>query len=427
MKKYILTAILCVAVASMSNAQKGEAITMIKAGNVIHPEDGEVLKNQIVIIEGKRIKSVIPEKGYAIPDSIQVIDLSDHFVFPGLMEAHTHICMAMPPSSFGGNLQNYFADFLKYTITNSTAYRALIGAKTANELLLAGFTTIRDLGNAGNYADTEVRRGIEEGLISGPTIINAGKIIAPLGGQYISQMKPDLAKWFDNDVGDYVGVLSTEQNPLENPDYIFADTQDELLKAIRTNILFGARVIKIVVDDQKYKYSRADIEFVVREAKRAGLKVAAHCITYQGAMNAILGGVHSIEHGSGMTSDALELAKENNVYLIPAGGPLKEAHELGVKLAFGADNIRASTDKLTRTDAIFRYVSLYKKSGIPNAEILKMMTSNPAELLGMSKQRGKIAESFYADIVATEENPLENIEAVKEVLFVMKEGQVVKD
>lgn len=425
-KKYFVIVVFCLIGAFISNAQKGETLTIIKAGNLIDPESKEILKDQIVIIEGIMIKSVIPEQEYEIPDGVKVIDLSEHFVFPGLIESHTHICMALPPGKFGGNIRNYFEDFLKYTTTNSTAYRAIVGAKTANELLLAGFTTIRDLGNAGNFADTEVRRGIEEGLILGPTIINSGKIIAPLGGQYISQVKPDLIRWFDNDLGDYVGVLSPERIPLKNSDYIFADTLDELLKAIRTNILFGAKVIKIVVDDQKYFYSQEDIEFIVEESNRAGLKVAAHCITNQGAINAILGGAHSIEHGSGMTMKALQLAKENNVFLVPAGGPLKEAYQIGVKIAFGADNIRASTDKLSRIDAILRYLTLYKNKEIPDAEILQMMTTNPAELLGISNKRGKIKKFFYADIVATKENPLENIAVLKEIEFVMKDGQLVK-
>jgi len=214
--------------------------------------------------------------------------------------------------------------------------------------------------------------------------------------------------------------------PLENPDYIFADTPDELLKAIRTNILFGAKVIKIVVDDQKYFYSQADIEFIVKETKRAGLKVAAHCITNQGAINAIMGGVHSIEHGSGMSTETLQLAKEKNVFLVPAGGPLKEAYDIGVKIAFGADNIRASTHKLSRTAAILRYLTLYKNKEIADADILQMMTTNPAALLGISNNRGKIAKSFYADLVATKENPLENIETIKAIDFVMKEGELIK-
>lgn len=425
-KKYTLIALILVLGAIVANAQNVEPVTIINAGNIIDPEAGELLNDQIIIIEKGVITAIVPAREYEIPDSIEAVDLSDYFVFPGLIESHTHICMALPPSNFGGNIRNYFEDFLSYTTTNSAAYRAIVGSKTAEELLQAGFTTIRDLGNAGNYADTEVRRGIEEGLITGPNIINLGKIIAPLGGQYISQMKPDLIRWFDNDLGDYVGVLSPERIPLENPDYIFADTQDELLKAVRMNILFGAKVIKIVVDDQLFFYSKEDIELVVRESDRAGLKVAAHCITDQGAVNAILGGVHSIEHGSGMTTETLLLAKENNVFLVPAGGPLKEAYELGVQIAFGADNIRAGTRTQSRVDAILRYLTFYKNKGIPDAEILAMITSNPAELLGISNSRGKIDESFYADIVATKENPLENIEALKEIEFVMKEGQIIR-
>ena len=424
--KNIFLAILLILGFGYAYGQPTSQITIIKAGHIVHPEKKEAIPNQVLVIEDKRIKSIHALEGFAFPDSATIIDLSNHYVLPGLIEAHTHICMALPPGKFGGNMRNYWEDFLSYTTTNTTAYRALVGAKTAKELLQAGFTTIRDLGNAGNYADTEVRRAIEEGLIEGPTIVNAGKIIAPLGGQYISQMKPDLAKWFDNEIGDYVGVLSPESNILENPDYLFADTEAELKKAIRQNILFGAKVIKIVVDDQQFSYSQEDIEFIVKETGRAGLKVAAHCITEQGAINAIAGGVHSIEHGSGMTEAALKLAKEKGIFLVPAGGPLKEAFDLGVNLAFGADNIRASTDNLSRTAAILRYLPYYKNKEIPDAAILQMLTTNGVALLGMNKQRGQLAPSFYADIIAVKNNPLENISVLNQVDFVMKERKVVK-
>jgi len=406
-----------------------DRLTVVKAGHLVHPERGIVEADQILVIEGEKIREVVPQKGYTFPDpdSCRIVDLSEYYVLPGLFECHTHICMALPPGKFGGNMRNYWEDFLSYTTTNTTAYRALVGAQTAGELLQAGFTTIRDLGNAGNYADTEVRRAIEEGVIAGPTIQNAGKIIAPMGGQYISQMKPDLAKWFDNQPGDYVGVLSPESARLENPDYLFADTRDEMKKAIRQNILFGARLIKIVVDDQVFSYNQEDISFIVEEAARAGLKVAAHCITEQGALNAIKGGVHSIEHGSGMKEQSLQLAKEKGVFLVPPGGPLKAAHEAGLQLAFGADNIRAATSKMSRADAILRYLGYYKNQGIPDAKILQMMTTNGAALLGMSSQRGELTASRFADIVATVQNPMEHIETLKNIVFVMKNGQVIRE
>lgn len=429
MKKIRFTTVLLLALflcLQKGNTQPELATTVIKAGILIHPESEEVLVDQLIFIADKQIIAVGKADQWMIPDSAQVIDLSSYTVFPGLMEAHTHICMALPPSNFGGNMRNFWADFLSYTTTNSTAYRALVGSATSQELLHAGFTTIRDLGNAGNYADTDVRRAIEEGLIQGPSIINAGKIIAPMGGQYIAGMRPDLLRWFSNDVDDYVGVLPPGNADLGTADYIYADTRDELKKAVRTNILHGARVIKLVVDDQIYHYTEADIRFVVTEARQAGLKVAAHCITDSGAIHAILGGVASIEHGSGMTAATLALASEKGTFLVPAGGPLKEAFDADVKIAFGTDNIRAGTANLSRSDAILSQVRKYAKAGIPSTAILRMMTTDAAELLSIDHYSGRIAKGYIADIVATRHNPYGQIETLSNVVFVMKEGRIVK-
>ena len=129
-------------------------------------------------------------------------------------------------------------------------------------MLESGFTSVRDVGNEGNYACTSLRRAVEAQLVPGPTIINAGRIIAPYGGQF--QMQPDKPR-------------------LGEPEYFYADTRDEMVKGIRENIHFGARVIKIVVDDQKYIYSVDDIRFMIDEAGRAGMKLAAHCWTHPGS------------------------------------------------------------------------------------------------------------------------------------------------
>jgi imidazolonepropionase-like amidohydrolase len=156
-------------------------------------------------------------------------------------------------------------DYFVTTLRDSTGFRAIQGVANARSMLEYGFTTVRDIGNAANYADTDLRRAIEQEIVPGPTIINAGRIIAPYGGQF--QLQPDKPN-------------------LGNPEYFYADTRDELKKAIRENIHYGARVIKIVVDDQPYIYSVDDIRFVIEEARLAGLKVAAHCWTEKGARNA---------------------------------------------------------------------------------------------------------------------------------------------
>ena len=232
-------------------------VTAIKAGKLVDPGSGTALSNQVIIIEAGRIKAVGPN--LPIPAGAAVIDLGGSTVLPGLFDCHSHLCQMTSPDN---------RDLFTTDVKQSTAYRAIIGAAMAREMLESGFTTVRDVGNNGNYADTSLRNAIENGIVPGPTMINAGRIIAPFGGQY---------------------HLRPERVELGAPEYLVADTHDEMIKAVRENIHFGALVIKIVVDDQKYIYSPEDIRFIVAEAHRAGIKVAAHCMTEQGARNAARG------------------------------------------------------------------------------------------------------------------------------------------
>lgn len=262
----------------------------------------------------------------------------------------------------------------------------------------------------------------------GPTIINAGRIIAPFGGQF--QMQPD-------------------KPGLGNPEYFYADTRDELKKAIRENIHYGARVIKIVVDDQPYIYSVDDIRFVIEEAGRAGLRVAAHCWTEKGARNAAEAGVASIEHGVAISNEALEIAKRNGVMLVPipftetearefkAPGanrqrnekwfidPVRRGYKIGVILVHGPDVI-FTTREYSRGRLSIETIDHWVEAGIPARVILQALTTNAARLLGVEKERGAIRAGMKADIIATFNNPLDQIDTLKGVTFVMKEGKVFK-
>jgi len=392
-------------------------VIAIKAGKLVDPETGTTAANQVVLVENGRIKAVGP--GLEIPAAATVIDLSNYAVLPGLFDAHSHLCQATSPDN---------RDLFTTDIREPTAYRAIIGVVSAKAMLESGFTTVRDVGNNGNYADTALRHAIENGLVPGPTMINAGRIIAPFGGQY--HLQPDRPE-------------------LGNPEYLFADTHDEMIKAIRQNIHFGALVIKIVVDDQKYIYSVDDIKFIVEEAGRAGLKVAAHCMTEPGARNAALGGVASIEHGFRMSDEALQLAKQHGVVLVGTDFPvraaealglpsdfarkfhdvfidrLKRAEKIGVTMAYGTDSF-AEVEGETRGTMAISYIDSFVEAGIPAKEILKIMTTNAAQLLGVQKQRGAIKQGMFADIIATPESPLDNIQTLKHVSFVMKDGKVLK-
>jgi imidazolonepropionase-like amidohydrolase len=395
-------------------------VTAIKAGKLVMPETGTTLNNQIILVEGSRIKTVGGD--VQIPAGAKVIDLSKSTVLPGLFACHEH--MAFLIRRQGPERGSLFF----YDLTHTNAERAIHGVVNSRDMLASGFTTIRDVGNDANYVATDLRRAIDQGLIPGPTIINSGRIIAPFGGQYF---------------------LNPERRELGAPEYFFADTRDEMRKAIRENIHFGARVIKIVVDDQRYIYSADDIRFMVAEAAAAGVKLAAHCVTEAGARNAAEGGVASIEHGFEMSDEVLAIAKKNNVVLVgtdftekawlayemPAElakrfhdrsvDRLKRAYKIGVTLAFGSDLIFWAADETRGTWTISQIDSLVE-AGIPPRAILLALTTNAAQLLGVEKTRGAIKPGLFADIIATPENPLDNINTVKQVSFVMKNGKVFK-
>jgi imidazolonepropionase-like amidohydrolase len=391
-----------------------ERVYAIKAGKLVDPEKGTTETNQIILVRGKKIESVGPN--LAIPSDAKVIDLSKSTVLPGLFDAHTHLCMTTKTNRDG-------TSYYLTTLMDPTPYRAIEGVANARDMLAAGFTTVRDVGNAGNYADTALREAIERGLVPGPTMINAGRIIAPYGGQF---------------------HLQPEKRELATPEYAFADTHDEMVKAIRENIHYGATVIKIVVDDQKYIYSADDIRFLVEEAHRDGLKLAAHAWTRAGARNAAEASVDSIEHGAMMTNEDLQLARKNHVVLVGTdfteaaarvdGFPdmhkvfvdrLKRAYEIGVTMAFGTD-VFVYVPGETRGTQAAEYVNSWVEAGVPAKDTLRAMTVNAARLLGVDAERGAIKPGFDADIIATPQNPLDDIQAVRKVSFVMKDGAVFK-
>ena len=395
--------------------------TVIRAGRLLDPATGTAAENQLIVVEDGRIRAV--GAGLAVPDGATVIDLSDRTVLPGLFDAHTHMSLTVRRARDGGN---YYVT----TLLDPTPYRAIQGVANARDMLAAGFTTIRDIGNAGNYADTALRLALEEGLVPGPTMQNAGRIIAPFGGQF---------------------HLQPERRALGEPEYFFADTRDELKKAVRENIHFGATLIKLVVDDQPYIYTADDIRFVVEEAGKAGLKVAAHCWTEQGARNAVEGGVASIEHGPAMPDDLLHLAKDKGVYLVGTEftedairesfgltdeaevkalhaqfvDRLGRAYRIGVPIAFGSDMVYTRAGQ-TRGTLSLGVIESFIEAGVPAPAILRMMTTNAAELLGLSAERGAVRPGLAADLIATPGNPFEDIRALYAVSFVMKNGVVVK-
>jgi imidazolonepropionase-like amidohydrolase len=415
----IITALAAMTLLALCTVATRAQVTAIKAGKLVAPETGATATNQIILIEGGKIKAI--GANLPIPEGANVIDLSKSTVLPGLFDAHTHLCSNMEFVWDSG-------DFLVHSLNWRTGMRALIGAKNAREMLDAGFTTVRDVGNAGDYADADLAKAIGWDMTPGPTMIVAGRIIAPFGGQFVKPVPKQV---------------------LDNPEYLFADSRDELRKAVRENIYYGARVIKLVTDDKRYSYSAEDIKFVVDEARNAGLKVAAHCVTKRGARNAAEAGVASIEHGWILDQEEFDLMKKNNVVLVGTDftikslramgntvkqaqtinelrvARLKRAYQAGVTIAFGTD-VMAGMSGETRGTLSIGYIDSFVEAGVPNKDILRALTINAARLLGVEKQRGALALGMYADIIAVPENPLDNIQTLKQVSFVMKNGKVYK-
>ncbi len=380
----------------------------IRAGRLIDADAGTVALNQIILVTGPRITAVGPN--VAIPAGASVVDLSNATVLPGLFDVHTHLCMSTKPDRDNGNY--YFT-----TLLDPDSMRAVEGVANARAMLDAGFTSVRDVGNEGSYACVSVKRGIDRGLVPGPSMQTAGRIIAPFGGQF--HLQPD-------------------KPALATPEYAFADTRDEMRKMIRENIHYGATVIKIVVDDQRYIYSVEDIRFMKEEAADAGVRLAAHAWTERGARRAAEAGVTSIEHGPEMSDETLALVKERGVVLVGTdylslreggGGPwadrLKRAHAMGVTMAYGTDVIDEVPGQTRGTEAM-RGIEVWMQAGVPPKALLQAMTGNAARLMGLEKVRGAIRPGLAADVIATRQNPLDDASALKQVVFVMKNGRVIK-
>ena len=235
---------------------------------------------------------------------------------------------------------------------------------------------------------------------------------------------------------------------LENPEYLFADSRDELRKGVRENIYMGARVIKIVVDGQRYIYSADDIRFIVEEAAGAGVKVAAHVQTARGAHNAIEAGVASIEHAWKLSDEEIANAKRKGIVLVPTDSTeavlraygqdeqaakrtranqldrLRRAHNGGLSLVFGTD-FMADVPGANRGQLALRALECWTDAGIPPAGILRALTSDAAKLLGIEKERGALQVGLAADLVAVEGDPSADIQALQRTVLVLKDGRVV--
>jgi imidazolonepropionase-like amidohydrolase len=403
------------------SSQVQAEVIAIRAGTLVDPSHGTTSKDRIIVIENGVIKRVGGQLD--LPKDATIIDLSHQWVMPGLIDAHTHMTLTEGTGD---------APFESIYLNQSSTLRGLRGLHNVTQVLNAGFTSLRDVGNSAEYSMTDVRRAIEAGWFMGPTIIDAGKIIAPFGGQ-------------SHDI-------PPRQGPFWQFEYIDADGPQEVRKAIRTNIYYGARVIKLVADNNPYHFSLDEFRAAVDEAHRAGVPVAVHVYGGDALENAIEAGVDSIEHGFDLTDAQLKRMKEKGIFLVGTDFPrahldiegtsggilpepavlapkiidrLRRAHRMGVRLAFGTDTVIEMPGR-TRADLMLDYLAVWHEADVPNIDILKAMTSEAATLLRIGKERGAIVEGLQADIIAMPADPLADIQNLRKVDFVMKNGFVVR-
>ncbi|MFG0305097.1 MAG: amidohydrolase family protein [Phycisphaerales bacterium JB040] len=407
------------------------ARTAIHCGTLLAVPGGDPVSEATLIVEDGVVVRV--ERGYVEPEGATVIDLSDRFVMPGFIDCHTHLTGELQPMQVR----------LRRTLTEQDTHRAVDGTVYAHRTLMAGFTTVRNVGSAGPdiYA---LRDRINEGFLVGPRILAAGKSIAVTGGH------ADATNGISP-------VLRPEVGPLEG----IADGPYEMRKAVRERVKQGSDLIKITATGGVLSNTAAgtdqqmfedEIRAVVETAATMGRKVAAHAHGTDGIKAAIRGGVHSIEHGTYLDDEAIELFKEHGTYLVPtihagkyvaekagedgyfneaikekaaAVGPVIQgafgrAYAAGVKIAFGTD---VGVGEHGTNWLEFVYMT---EAGMPNSAALHSATVAAADLLGISDTVGTLEAGMQADLVALDGNPLNDIEATGRVSFVMKGGVVYK-
>jgi imidazolonepropionase-like amidohydrolase len=404
------------------------SMKVIKAARLLDVQTGTYVSPAMVLIEGERIKAAGTQ--VIIPVGTKVLDLGDATLLPGLIDTHTHMLLQFPENSTAD------LDLDVAVFSEDTATRALRGVKLAREMVEAGFTTIRDLGNAGANGDMALREAIRNGWIVGPRMLVSTRIISPIGGQMTR--------------------LPKESQGVIDLDYRVISGVEEARKAVKQATYEGADWIKVVVaaNGRSPSLSLDELKAIVDESHRANLKVAAHTDRAAAAKVAVEAGVDSIEHGWSITHGVLDLMASKKIYLVPTdvtataftdlghpdkaivehyekrefenGERLRYAIKIGVPIAAGSDMTQPihGQDRGHSSMEMFR---AYRNAGLSGIEIIRMTTASAAELLGWQDRVGSIHAGKYADMIAVQGNPLQDISELERVIFVMKGGQIVKE
>jgi len=403
----------------------------LHCGKIFDTQSGKVLSNKTIVVSGTKITKILD--GFVSKSNPQdtEIDLKNKFILPGLIDMHVHIEKETNSASYSTKFTENEADV------------AFESVRIAEITLLAGFTTVRDLGGTG--VNISLRNAINIGTVKGPRIFTAGKSIATTGGH--ADPTNGSSRKLMGDPGPLEGVINSPE---------------DAVKAVRQRYKEGADVIKITStggvlsvakNGKNPQFTLEEVKAVTATAKDYGMLTAAHAHGDEGMQRAILGGIKTIEHGTFMSSETMELMKKYDVYLVPtitAGksvaenakttgfypemvrvkalevGPqiqatFEKAYKSGVKIAFGTD---AGVFPHGINAKEFVYMV---ESGMPSTAAIQSATITNAKLLGMENEIGQIKENFNADIIAVEENPIDTIATLEKVIFVMKDGVVYKN
>ena len=395
-------------------------VTVLRAARMVDVANGVVVPNAVVVVENGRIRQF----GGPVPAGATVIDLGDQTLLPGLTDLHTHLGYDLEP---GWEMR---------PVTELPGLSVLRSARNATLTLMAGFTTVREMGAGEMFADVALERAITAGYVVGPHVIPAGYALSITGGHCeITGVRP--------------GVLEG------TPETGVADGVDQVVRAVRYQIKHGAKVIKICATAGvlsfegpvgAQQYTEPEMRAIVEEAARHGVRVAAHAHGAEGIKAAVRAGVTSIEHGSVLDDEAIALMKQHGTWLVPttyladrinldnlppsirakaesvlplAKASLRRAIAAGVRIGFGTD-----AGVYPHGENAREFAALVER-GMSPMEAIRTATVHAAAVLGL-EDRGVIAAGRLADLIAVPGDPTRDIRALQDVRFVMLGGKVVK-
>ena len=426
MKKFLIVAFFLL----FHSLQVLSSATVIHAGMLINGESSVPSPEMSIVVEGSKIQSI--ETGYITPGSEdEFIDLSGYTVLPGLMDMHVHLSSEYSKNSYQERINLNAGDYAIRAVSN------------AEKTLMAGFTSVRNLGDRGGVS-ISLRNAIKKEIVIGPRIFSSGTTIASSGGH-----------------GDSTNSLNQSLTSDPGPAEGIVNSVNDASKAVRFRYKEGADLIKITAtggvlsnakNSQNPQLTEEEISQIVNMAKDYGFKVAAHAHGSEGIKRAVRAGVHSIEHGTLMDDEGMRLMREKGTYYVPTiiaglwvaekaqdpdffpelvrpkaaeiGPQIKstfgKAYQAGVKIAYGTDTgVSAHGNNATE----FKHMV---EAGMPPMKAIQSATIEAAKLLGEYDQLGSLVQGKIADIIAVNGNPIEDITALEEVDFVMKSGKIYK-